>query len=280
MKNVVLQREHLFSVVVQEAQEGGPMADPVPAPKRKENSLRSWPVLPEDLLKKLTLISSQLHNWELSAQGGWTSSSLLLYGPPGNGKTMIVDMLVQESGFDLVDCTDRPYFDWKQKFVGQTPIKMKDLFEDARAKRPCLLFWGDFDTIFTGGDLRSQDLVRELLVAMDEMKPDDGVFLLAEANDASRIAEPVLARFSERILIPLPDEDRRRRILRDMIAKQPRDMDLASAEIAAQMTSASSRDLRMLVGHAFEYAVDRALDGEGQPALRYEDLLRAMKPES
>ena len=118
----------------------------------------------------------------------------------------------------------------------------------------------------------------EFLIELDRLKPDDGVFFLAAAIDLAGIDQRLLPRFSERIEIPYPNRDERRRILQKMFARIPKDFDVeqVSAEIAARPGLNSFRDLHSLVQSACRSATERA-DAIEDVVLRREDLLRAME---
>jgi transitional endoplasmic reticulum ATPase len=238
-------------------------------------------------------------NWEvLQAHGVPVPERILLYGPPGTGKTTLAQALADKCGLPLVAIS---FFECKGRFLGESSIKVKQVFERARAQRPCILFVDEFDVSEASQDASGAEMAMAFLTELDEMKDEmkseGGFFFLAAAIHLTGINAALLSRFSERIQIPYPDEDQRRRILQNMIARVPTDFgndfdihfdtdfDIVQvcAELAAATGEVSGRDLHQLVARATRYSMKRALSTDTETGtaqdlvLKCEDLLRALK---
>jgi SpoVK/Ycf46/Vps4 family AAA+-type ATPase len=114
-------------------------------------------------------------------------------------------------------------------------------------------------------DQFTPEIVNQTRTELDGAKKDDRfVFVLAAANNPERIDEPILSRFNERIEIPNPDPEQRRRLLKMMISKSQVDFDVdqVAAELAVLTNNYGGRDLASLVKNASQLSVQRALDAD------------------
>jgi SpoVK/Ycf46/Vps4 family AAA+-type ATPase len=225
-------------------------------------------ILADSVIKRFQTVCKALRKIEvLRKQGLALTSSILLYGPPGTGKTQIARTLANESG---LPCIFTGPSDFKAGWVGQSAPKVHELFERARQQAPCILFIDEADAIFPGGgagmvDQFTPEIVNQTRTELDGAKKDDRfVFVLAAANNPERIDEPILSRFNERIEIPNPDPDQRRRLLKMMISKSQVDFDVdqVAAELAVLTNNYGGRDLASLVKNASQLSVQRALDAD------------------
>ena len=143
-------------------------------------------VLQQDVLEKLqTLCESLRHVEDFAAQGFDVPKGALLYGPPGTGKTQIARTLANESGVPFIAASTA---DLKAGFVGQSGQKVRELFEMARGRAPCILFLDEIETVAParggpGADTFTAEIVTQLLQEMEGVKKTERhVFVLAATN--------------------------------------------------------------------------------------------------
>jgi SpoVK/Ycf46/Vps4 family AAA+-type ATPase len=237
-------------------------------------------VLPEPVMKRLKRTSEMLKHAEvMREQGLEPPRATLLYGPPGTGKTEIARTLANESGLNFIAAGPS---DLKGAYLGQSGKMVKELFERARAK-PSVLFIDEIESSAaarTGGrgDQYTNEIVNELLTQMDGVKKTTGtVFVLAATNHLDQIDAAVRSRFEDKLEIPNPGSDERRRMIATFLAKRRVDFDLESVarEVATLTDGLSGRDLMSLVRRASQASMDRALDAgtPGSVVMMRDDLL-------
>jgi transitional endoplasmic reticulum ATPase len=209
-----------------------------------------------------------LHAEELSKMNIPVPRGILLYGPPGTGKTQIARVLASQSGLSFIAASSS---DIKSNKIGESGIKVKNLFEKARSQAPCILFLDEIDTIAgsrNGGDVMTTEIVAQLLQELDGVATKKGqVFLLAASNHADNIDGALLSRLERKILIDLPDATARAAILRLQLAGKP--LGFAAEEVLDALANAtegsSGRDLQSLITAGTRRAMQRAMAEHGDP---------------
>jgi transitional endoplasmic reticulum ATPase len=243
-------------------------------------------VLSEVTIDKLQTVCESLKQIEaLQKQGIQPSRGALLYGPPGTGKTQIARTLANESGLPFIAAGPA---DIKAGFLGQSGQKVHELFERARSKAPCILFIDEIDSGAARrgsakADQYTDEIVTQMLTELDGVKKNERhVFLLAATNHPELVDEAILSRFVEKIDIPNPDGEQRRRLLQILLAKKSVDFDIAqfSEELAGKAGDISGRDIYSLIERAAQSALGRALKGgtADHVILTREDLLSQLQP--
>ena len=227
----------------------------------------------EDEAKEaLAEIVDFLHNPGKYAEiGASMPKGALLVGPPGTGKTLLAKAVAGEA--------DVPFFsisgsEFVEMFVGMGAAKVRDLFQQANEKAPCIVFIDEIDTIgkkrdgagFTGNDEREQTL-NQLLTEMDGFDGRKGVIILAATNRPESLDKALLrpGRFDRRIPVELPDLAGREAILRVHGKKVKLDSSVDFNAIARATAGASGAELANIVNEAALRAVrnDRKVVSQG-----------------
>jgi SpoVK/Ycf46/Vps4 family AAA+-type ATPase len=244
----------------------------------------SWDTLVLDarVLQQLKLTCSLLRDAETwRAQGVDVPRSLLLTGPPGTGKTLIGKTLANEGGLAFVAATTA---DVKANFLGQSGNQVKLLFQRARTQAPVILFLDELDIIAPArvgaNDPLTDEIVGQLRQEMDGIQAQESqVFLLAATNHPENVDRAILSRFRETVVIPLPDEDARRRLLSIMLEKKRLAFSPEEhlSALVARTEGMSGRDLKNYVGRAEQSALIRAMNNGGPQhfSLQFEDFQQA-----
>ncbi|UCD36552.1 MAG: ATP-dependent zinc metalloprotease FtsH [Nitrospiraceae bacterium] len=191
---------------------------------------------------------------------------VLLVGPPGTGKTLLAKAIAGESGVPFFSISGSEFV---EMFVGVGAARVRDLFQQAKTKAPCIIFIDELDALgkarggmTVGGHDEREQTLNQLLVEMDGFDPTSGVILLAATN-RPEILDPALlrpGRFDRQILVDRPDKKGRLDILQVHIKniKLARNIDLS--EVAAMTPGFAGADLANLVNEATLLAVRRGKD--------------------
>ncbi len=216
----------------------------------------------EEAKEALTEIVDFLHNPDKYASiGAILPKGALLVGPPGTGKTLLAQAVAGEA--------DVPFFsisgsEFVEMFVGMGAAKVRDLFKQADAKAPCIVFIDEIDTIgkkrgnggFSGNDEREQTL-NQLLTEMDGFDSRKGVVILAATNRPESLDPALLrpGRFDRRIPVELPDLNGRTAVLEVHATKIAMEDNVDFEAIARSTAGTSGADLANIINEAALRAV-------------------------
>lgn len=236
--------------------------------------IRFADVAGEDEAKEnLMEIVDYLHNpKKYSEIGASMPKGILLVGPPGTGKTMLAKAVAGEANVPFFSMSGSEFV---EMFVGMGASKVRDLFQQAKEKAPCIVFIDEIDAIgkkrdgqIGGNDEREQTL-NQLLTEMDGFEGNNGVIILAATNRPEAL-DPALTRpgrFDRRVPVELPDLMGREAILKVHAGKM-KIADNVDFEGIARMTSgASGAELANIVNEAALRAVRN-----GRKTISQEDL--------
>lgn len=149
-------------------------------------------------------------------------AGLLLSGPPGTGKTMLAKAMANEAGVPLLYASGSEF---EEMFVGVGAKRVRDLFAEARAKAPCIIFVDELDAI--GGRRIStvseapNSTLNQLLTEMDGFRGSEGILVIAATNRPDHLDAALTrpGRFDKKVQVPLPDVFGRAAILRNYLRK-------------------------------------------------------------
>ncbi|MDP1948486.1 MAG: ATP-dependent zinc metalloprotease FtsH [Nitrospirota bacterium] len=205
--------------------------------------------------------------------GGKIPKGILLVGPPGTGKTLLARAVAGEAGVTFFSISGSEFV---EMFVGVGAARVRDLFEQAKVKAPCIIFIDELDAIGKARGMgpmaheEREQTLNQLLVEMDGFDPRIGVILMAATN-RPEILDPALlraGRFDRQVLVDRADKIGRLAILR-VHAKQVVMGPDADLEVIAGMTPGfSGADLANIINEATLLTVRRGKEQVGLPELQ------------
>ncbi len=210
----------------------------------------------DEAKENLTEIVEYLHNPEKYKEiGASMPKGILLVGPPGTGKTMLAKAVAGEASVPFFSISGS---DFVEMFVGMGAAKVRDLFNQAKEKAPCIVFIDEIDAIgkkrdgsMGGNDEREQTL-NQLLTEMDGFEGNNGVIILAATNRPESL-DPALTRpgrFDRRVPVELPDLKGREEILKVHAKKIRIAEDIDFNKVARMASGASGAELANIVNEA------------------------------
>jgi len=186
--------------------------------------------------------------------GGKIPHGVLLVGPPGTGKTLLARAIAGESGVPFFSISGS---DFVEMFVGVGASRVRDMFEQAKKRAPCIIFIDEIDAVGrqrggagTGGggnDEREQTL-NQLLVEMDGFSGNEGIIVIAATNRSDVLDKALLrpGRFDREIHVGLPDIKGREKILSVHLGKIPQEKDVNVRDLARGTPGFSGAELANL----------------------------------
>ena len=211
--------------------------------------------------ESLTEIVQYLHDpAQYKDIGARMPKGILLVGPPGTGKTMLAKAVAGEANVPFFSISGSEFV---EMFVGMGASKVRDLFDQAKQKAPCIVFIDEIDAIgkkrdgqFGGNDEREQTL-NQLLTEMDGFEDNTGVIILAATNRPEALDPALLrpGRFDRRVPVELPDLKGREEILKVHARKVRLEPDVDFNKIARMASGASGAELANIVNEAALRAV-------------------------
>jgi transitional endoplasmic reticulum ATPase len=217
----------------------------------------------DDLKKQIRRIVETTHlRQEDARRYGVIRNGILLYGPPGCGKTFFAQAMAEEFGMHFRRV---PLEGAVSRYVGGAPDAIQDLFQEARSMTPCLLFFDEFDAIAykrqDAAALHELQMVDALLQQLDAHREAPGLLIVAATNrfddlDPAAIRE---GRFDYKVRIDNPDFEARRAILHTLISGRPHGRRLRLSEFARDLEGFSAAQIRSVVDEAALAALEDSL---------------------
>jgi len=211
--------------------------------------------------------------------GARIPKGILLVGPPGTGKTLLARAVAGEAGVPFFSITGSEFV---EMFVGVGAARVRDLFQQARANAPCIIFIDELDALgrargisgLSGGHDEKEQTLNQLLSELDGFDPTIGVVLLAATN-RPEVLDPALlraGRFDRQISVDRPDKNGRAAILIVHLKKIKLAADIDPAQIAALTPGFTGADLANIVNEAAMLATRRQA-----PSVTLEDFTAAIE---
>ena len=204
------------------------------------------------------------HSEKYSNIGAVIPKGVLLVGPPGTGKTLLARAIAGEAGVPFFSISGSEFI---ELFVGVGAARVRDLFQQAKQKAPCIVFIDELDALgkarrsnnnFGGNDEQEQTL-NQLLTEMDGFAANTGVIIIAATN-RPEVLDPALrrpGRFDRQVLVDRPDRLGREAILKVHAQKVQFDSDVDFGTIATRTPGFAGADLANLINEAALLAVRR-----------------------
>lgn len=201
------------------------------------------------------------HPTKYTAIGAKQPKGALLVGPPGTGKTLLAKAVAGEANVPFFSLSGS---DFVEMFVGVGASRVRDLFKQASAKAPCIIFIDEIDAIgksrdnvYGGGNDEREQTLNQLLSEMDGFDSSKGVVILAATNRPEILDKALLrpGRFDRRIIVEKPDLKGREEILKVHAKNVKMSSDVDLHEIALATSGAVGADLANMVNEAALRAV-------------------------
>ncbi|MCI5675164.1 MAG: ATP-dependent zinc metalloprotease FtsH [Ezakiella sp.] len=188
--------------------------------------------------------------------GARIPKGVLLVGPPGTGKTYISRAVAGEAGVPFFSISGSEFL---EMFVGVGASRVRDLFKEAKANAPCIIFIDEIDAVgrkrgtgLGGGHDEREQTLNQLLVEMDGFEKNEGIIMMAATNRPDILDDALLrpGRFDRTVHIGLPDVRGREEILEVHAKDKPMGDDVDLNNIARRTPGFSPADLENLLNEA------------------------------
>ena len=208
--------------------------------------------------------------------GARIPKGVLLVGPPGTGKTLLAKAVAGEAGVPFFSISGS---DFVEMFVGVGASRVRDLFEEGKKHRPCIIFIDEIDAVarrrgtgMGGGHDEREQTLNQLLVEMDGFGANEGIIVMAATNRVDILDPAILrpGRFDRRVMVGAPDVKGREEILKVHSKGKPLGDDVDLAQIAQTTAGFTGAELENLLNEAAILAAK-----ENRVFLKQEDIQRA-----
>jgi len=203
-------------------------------------------------------------------------TGLILVGPPGTGKTLIARLIASQAKRSFYPVSPS---DVLGSAVGGSVKKLSEIFRRAKDNAPSIVFFDEMDGLFPElhGQMSQHDvqLVEQALIEISALKPEHQIFLIGTTNYLDRIDPRILrgGRFSEKVLVPVPDEAGYRKLVAKYLGKARLSPDLTVGNLAERVAGIAPADLEATIQSMKRVAMRRMDPNAKQlPPLSLSDL--------
>ncbi|TRW97088.1 ATP-dependent zinc metalloprotease FtsH [Candidatus Methylobacter oryzae] len=193
--------------------------------------------------------------------GGRIPRGVLMVGPPGTGKTLLARAIAGEAGVPFFSISGS---DFVEMFVGVGASRVRDMFEQAKKRAPCIIFIDEIDAVGRhrgngspgGGNDEREQTLNQLLVEMDGFSGNEGIIVIAATNRADVLDKALLrpGRFDRQVQVGLPDIKGREQILKVHADKVPLADDVNIGDLARGTPGFSGAELANLINEGALFA--------------------------
>ncbi len=227
-----------------------------------------------------------IQNKNLAQTYGITPPNIILYGPPGCGKTFIANRLAEETGINYSYIKPS---DLGSTYVHGTQGKIADLFKKAEKQAPCLLCIDEIDSLLAKRSMseernNSNDEIAEWLTQLNNCT-ERGIYVVGMTNRISALDEAVIrkGRFDATFYVPLPDEEERKQLFRLSLGKCPSEEQINMNSLARMTERYSSSDIVSMVKEASREAFEMTLEKKSSTPIlvtqkMLEDTIKKTRP--
>ncbi|HUM44367.1 MAG TPA: AAA family ATPase [Fervidobacterium sp.] len=182
------------------------------------------------------------------------TKGILLYGPPGVGKTLFARVIAQESKMAFISVAGSSFF---SMWLGESERKLREIFEEATTKKPCLIFFDELESFLNPRDQAkesyAQRVVSTFLAQMDGFNRLDDILVIGATNYPNLIDPAAMrpGRFDKIIFIPPPDKEARRAIWEHYLTDRPVEGLISYDQLVDQTDRYTAADIEFIVNEAY-----------------------------